>query len=244
MATTEPSHDGRIVRLADYQWNSTPISIALTGLLLHLVSSQLLRSRTPTYGIIGLVFRNIYTLTNSSFMIIANMDKITSEEPDLYRFLCAQDAGTPFGESEFEIALREIEAGEKQSHWIWYIFPQLQGLGASEMCKRFGVYGLTEAKAFLKNDLLRDNLRKMFNALLKHAGRKSAVEILGDIDAKKVQSCATLFLLAAAENGDDDMVFIADGVIQSFYDGRCDERTVEMVNEENRNKKPVQQELF
>ena len=73
---------------------------------------------------------------------------------------------------EFEIAYEEIVKGEKESHWIWYIFPQITGLGHSYMCKLYDIISLNEAEEYLNDDYLRENLIKICKALLTHKGKK------------------------------------------------------------------------
>jgi uncharacterized protein (DUF1810 family) len=90
-------------------------------------------------------------------------------------------------------ALAEIRAGEKRSHWMWFVFPQLRILGRSEMARHYGIADADEAEAFLRDPLLGPRLGQITTALLAHAGRKDAVQILGPIDAQKLCSCMTLF---------------------------------------------------
>ncbi|MCD8284757.1 MAG: DUF1810 domain-containing protein [Prevotellaceae bacterium] len=139
------------------------------------------------------------------------------EEFDLERFKEAQ----AYGYEGYETALREIRAGRKVSHWIWYIFPQLKGLGHSYYCDYYGISGLSEAEAYLKDETLGVRLREITEALLGHKG-ENAVDILGSIDARKVRSCMTLFdILAPAD------VFAE--VLDAFYEGKRDRRTLDMV---------------
>ena len=132
---------------------------------------------------------------------------------------------TRFAEAQFldyDLALREIRAGHKRSHWIWYIFPQLQGLGSSLMCQRYGINGLDEACDYLADQNLSSNLVEISTALLEQPCR-DAVAILGPIDAKKVRSCMTLFALASGS----ESVFL--DVLREFYGGSPDERTLELL---------------
>ena len=105
----------------------------------------------------------------------------------LDRFIDAQ-------ERMYEIALKEIRNGEKESHWMWYIFPQLRGLGKSQMAFAYGIHGLEEAKAYLAHPVLSARLIEISEALLEHKG-KDIEDILGDIDAMKLRSSMTLFAL-------------------------------------------------
>ena len=103
----------------------------------------------------------------------------------LQRFLTAQ-------EHDYPIALREIQNGNKQSHWIWYIFPQIKGLGFSYQSQFYGIANRQEAEAYIAEPTLNARLRGITMALLKHKD-KSAQQILGGIDALKVKSSMTLF---------------------------------------------------
>ena len=130
---------------------------------------------------------------------------------NLQRFLDAQ-------ERTYNTALSEIRAGRKQSHWIWYIFPQLKGLGQSYNSNYYGLDGVEEAKAYFAHPVLRQRLLEITEALLQPRNM-SATEILGSIDAIKVQSCATLFWKATNES-------IFSAVINQFYGGNYDKHTL------------------
>jgi uncharacterized protein (DUF1810 family) len=112
---------------------------------------------------------------------------------DLARFLAAQNAG-----GTYERALAELRAGRKTGHWMWFVFPQIAGLGQSATSRRYAISSLAEAAAYLQHDQLGPRLIDCARAL--EASRAlSATEILGPIDARKLQSCMTLFLRAAPE---------------------------------------------
>ena len=130
----------------------------------------------------------------------------------LDRFLIAQD-------SMYEKALKEIKNGEKESHWIWYIFPQLRGLGYSPKAYTYGIDGLEEAKAYLEHPVLSARLIEITEALLTHRG-KDIEDIMGDIDALKLRSSMTLFALIS----EADSVFYQ--VLEVFYDSKMDEMTL------------------
>src|SRR5512142_2560299 len=110
---------------------------------------------------------------------------------DLKRFLLAQ-------EDDYKIALSEIKSGRKRSHWIWYIFPQYEGLGFSATSRRYSIKSLAEAKAYLKHPLLGQRLTECVEAALSVEG-KSAYEIFGSPDDMKLRSCATLFAHVSSE---------------------------------------------
>lgn len=134
----------------------------------------------------------------------------------LDRFLEAQ-------ERMYEIALKEIKNGEKESHWMWYIFPQLRGLGRSQMAYAYGINGLEEAKAYLDHPILSARLIEISEALLKHKD-EDIEDILSDIDAMKLRSSMTLFAIIS----DNDSVF--HQVLDCFYNGRLDQVTLKVIN--------------
>ena len=133
------------------------------------------------------------------------------DEFDLERFVEAQ-AGT------YDGALVELTAGRKTGHWIWFVFPQVAGLGRSELSRYYAIGSLAEASAYLAHPVLGPRLRECANALLSTSGR-SADEMLGSIDAVKLRSSMTLFHRAAP----DEKVFRE--VLDRFYGGRADDAT-------------------
>lgn len=118
-------------------------------------------------------------------------------------------------------ALSELRAGEKRSHWMWYVFPQIEGLGHSAMSRRFSIKSAVEAKAYLAHPVLGARLRECFEVVGKIAGR-SAHEIFGSPDDMKLRSCATLFVTVS-----DEGVF--DEVLEKYFDGERDEETVRLL---------------
>ena len=135
----------------------------------------------------------------------------------LNRFLQAQ-------EFVYENALREIKSGRKHTHWIWFIFPQLQGLGTSEMACLYGINGLEEAREYLAHPILSDRLTQICEALLTHKG-ENACDILGDIDAMKVRSSMTLFALISEEGS------VFHQVLDCFYGSQPDMLTLKLAKE-------------
>lgn len=133
---------------------------------------------------------------------------------DLQRFVSAQDR-------VYATVLAELRAGAKRTHWIWFVFPQLRGLGRSATAHRYGIASVDEAKAYLAHPVLGPRLRECAELLMTHQER-SATEILGHPDDLKVRSSMTLF----ARAGTDDTVFRA--VLDAFYDGE-DPVTVELL---------------
>ncbi len=138
---------------------------------------------------------------------------------DLARFVKAQ-AG-PFG---YDRALAEIRAGRKQSHWMWYIFPQLAGLGRSETARYYGIRDLSEAAAYLAHPLLGPRLREISAALLELES-SDALAVMGSPDHLKLHSCMTLFLAA------DPAAEVFRQVLDKFYQGRPDGRTLGLLGQ-------------
>ena len=134
-------------------------------------------------------------------------------EPDLGRFVDAQDRG-----GTYAAALAELRAGRKTSHWMWFVFPQVAGLGHSPMAQAYAIGSLQEARDYLAHPVLGPRLLECTRALLGHAGR-SAQDVLGGIDALKLRSSITLFARA-----DPDQPLFAQ-VLEQFYGGEPDVRT-------------------
>ena len=119
--------------------------------------------------------------------------------------------------------LKQIQNGKKTSHWMWFMFPQLRGLGTSTMAHLYGISGLGEAKAYLAHPVLSGRLYELCGELLKHKD-KTALEIFGDIDEMKLKSSMTLFALTS----EDYTIF--DEVLECFFNGEMDEVTVNLIN--------------
>jgi len=130
---------------------------------------------------------------------------------DLDRFLVAQ-------QHVYDGVLDELRRGRKTGHWIWFIFPQIAGLGSSAMSQHFAIGSLDEARAYLTHPVLGARLRECAGVVLATTGR-TAVEILGSTDAMKLRSCMTLFHRAAP----DESVFAQ--VLNHYYGGVADEAT-------------------
>ena len=145
---------------------------------------------------------------------------------DLQRFIDAQD--TPAGDGTvYERALAELRAGAKRSHWMWFVFPQLTGLGASAMAWRYAIADLAEAGAYLAHPVLGPRLRACVAALNAVEGR-TAHQIMGSPDDLKLRSSLTLFLLAAPE----DVGFRA--ALERYYGGQSDPLTMRMLGPQAR----------
>ncbi len=134
---------------------------------------------------------------------------------DLQRFVDAQDRG-----GTYDQALRELRAGRKTSHWMWFVFPQVAGLGRSTTAQRYAIADLEEARAYLAHPALGPRLREATQALMAH-GATSAEAVLGGIDALKLRSSMTLF--ARAEP--DEPLFRQ--VLEQWFGGRADPATDE-----------------
>lgn len=133
---------------------------------------------------------------------------------DLERFVAAQNP-------VYATVAAELRAGRKQSHWMWFVFPQLAGLGRSEMAQRYAIVSLDEARAYLAHTVLGQRLREC-TALVLEAKSESADEIFGYPDTMKFHSCMTLFARAAPE--DTETVFRES--LTRFFDDKDDEKTV------------------
>ena len=135
---------------------------------------------------------------------------------DLQIFVQAQ-------EDIYEQALAELKNGSKESHWMWFVFPQIAGLGNSVTTRKYAIPNLADAKAYLSHDLLGSRLRECTEAVLAVEGR-TAYEILGSPDDMKLKSCMTLFELA---DGPDS---IFSDILMKYFEGQRDERSLTILN--------------
>ena len=144
------------------------------------------------------------------------------EDPyNLARFLEAQ-SGTVRG-SDYVTALSELRNGRKRTHWMWYIFPQVAGLGSTDYAVRYAIRDLDEARAYLEHPFLGPRLIECTEALLAIEGR-SALQIFGEIDRMKLRSSMTLFAQAAGP----DSVFAR--LLDKYFYGEPDGRTISILN--------------
>ncbi len=134
---------------------------------------------------------------------------------DLTRFV---DAQAPI----YNQAIAELRDGQKRSHWIWYIFPQFDGLGASAMSQRFAIRSRVEAMAYLEHPLLAYRLTECTEAMLTHEGR-AALDILGSPDDLKFRSSMTLFHLVSEKGSPFERA------LEIFYHGEHDDKTVALL---------------
>jgi uncharacterized protein (DUF1810 family) len=157
-----------------------------------------------------------------------------SDPHDLQRFATAQDQG-----GTYERALAELRAGRKASHWMWFVFPQIAGLGQSEMSRRYAIGSLEEARAYLEHPVLGPRLVECAKALLGHESR-SAEEIMGGIDAVKLRSSMTLFaqasqLASPRKRGHSNSFRGLDGaevfeqVLERYFGGEADAATLRLI---------------
>lgn len=156
-------------------------------------------------------------LPESFDTILGNPSVKSAKRPDVKRFLEAQNREY----AGYKLALEEVKNGEKRGHWIWYIFPQVKGLGYSEMANYYGIKDREEGEDYLLHPTLNDRIHEISKVLLLHEG-KTAVEIFGGLDAMKVRSSMTLF----DELSPND-VFAK--VLDVFYDGERDEKTLALL---------------
>ena len=142
-------------------------------------------------------------------------EEIIMENYRLDRFKKAQEA-------DYTVALEEIRGGRKRSHWIWYIFPQLKGLGRSSMSDYYGLEGLEEARAYLADPLLKNRLLEITGALAS-LEEKNASRVFGFPDELKVCSCMTLFSLA------DPQEPLFQQILDQYYKGHMDPETLRIL---------------
>jgi len=136
------------------------------------------------------------------------------------RFLSAQ-------ENTYDKALREIKNGMKESHWMWFVFPQIRGLGFTEYNVYFGLKDLDEAREYLEHPILGKRLVEISQAALGQKG-KTAMEIFGRPDERKLKSCMTLF--SQIQNADQ----VFNKVLEKYYSGEKDEKTISILDSQRK----------
>lgn len=141
-----------------------------------------------------------------------------SQTPDLQRFLDAQ-------KSSYQTALAEIKNGRKRSHWMWYIFPQIQGLGFSETSKFYAIKDVSEAEAYLKHLVLGSRLIEISQVAAQLA-LNNATQVFGSPDDMKLKSSMTLF--AALDNSDP----VFQSVLDKFFGGLKDAKTLQIIKKQ------------
>ena len=140
----------------------------------------------------------------------------TVDPHDLNRFVQAQ-------ENDYEQALSEVKSGRKRSHWMWYIFPQFDGLAFSSTSKRYAIKSVAEAKAYLSHPILGPRLIQCAEAALRVEGR-SAYEIFGSPDDLKLKSCATLFAFVSPLGS------VFEQLLDKFFQGDRDRKTLDLLD--------------
>jgi uncharacterized protein (DUF1810 family) len=138
----------------------------------------------------------------------------TDDPYDLERFVEAQAA-------DYDRALSELRAGQKRSHWMWYVFPQIEGLGQSPMSRRYSIKSAAEARAYLDHPVLGARLRECFT-VVSGIRERSAHKIFGSPDDVKLRSCATLFATVSGEE-------IFAKVLAKYFDGKSDDETLRLL---------------
>lgn len=133
---------------------------------------------------------------------------------NLHRFLSPH-------ENDYQRALSEIKSGKKTSHWMWYIFPQIKGLGTTDFAKLYAIEDLAEATKFINHPILSAHLLEISTELLK-LKTNDALEILGKPDNLKLKSCMTLFAQVS-----DEVVF--KQLLEKFYNGELDQKTLDIL---------------
>ncbi|MBP3957541.1 DUF1810 domain-containing protein [Gemmata sp. G18] len=148
---------------------------------------------------------------------MAESDRVghASDPYNLSRFVEAQ-------EDDYEQALAEIKSGRKRSHWMWYIFPQFDGLGFSSISKQYAIKSRAEAEAYLTHPVLGPRLVECVEAALRVDGR-SALEIFGSPDDLKLRSCATLFARVSPTGS------VFDQLLDKYYSGERDAKTLQLL---------------
>lgn len=136
---------------------------------------------------------------------------------DLTRYIEAQ-------EKKYAVALSEIKSGQKESHWMWFIFPQIAGLGHSEVSKVYSIKNIEEAEAYLKHEVLGFRLKEISEVLL-GIDSNNAKLIFGTPDDLKLHSCMTLFAIANEETPNN----VFEKVLDKFFNGKYDRNTVEII---------------
>ncbi|MEP7270858.1 MAG: DUF1810 domain-containing protein [Acidobacteriota bacterium] len=148
-------------------------------------------------------------------MTNSNDSRLADDPYNLNRFVRAQ-------EDDYERALSELKGGQKRSHWMWYIFPQIDGLAFSPTSKHFSIKSVDEVKSYIDHPVLGPRLLECAEAVVSVEGR-SAAQIFGSPDDLKLMSCATLFA-CVSEPGS-----VFDRILEKYYHGRRDARTLKLI---------------
>lgn len=152
---------------------------------------------------------------------ITQQAQILTTSSQLQRFVDAQD-GKVTAVSDYVSAVAELSAGQKQTHWMWFVLPQLRGLGSSERARYYGIADVTEAKFYLGDDLLRQRLEKVLNVLLS-LETTDPVAVFGQVDAKKLQASLTLFAYVAHDKS------LYQRALEQYFDGKQHQETLDLL---------------
>jgi uncharacterized protein (DUF1810 family) len=151
------------------------------------------------------------------------MTSVAKNDPfDLDRFVEAQS-------SAYDTAIGELRSGRKRSHWIWYVLPQVRGLGASQLSTKYGLQSLAEAQAYLAHPVLGSRLRECVRTLNALPGN-DAVAVLGGIDALKLRSCLTVFAQASEKES------LFREALDKYFSGEPDEATLSLLGRTSRSR--------
>ncbi|MFO0822384.1 MAG: DUF1810 domain-containing protein [Gemmataceae bacterium] len=143
--------------------------------------------------------------------------RYANDPHDLNRFVEAQMDG-------FQQALAEVRAGRKRTHWMWYIFPQFDGLGLSAMAQRYAIKSIAEAEAYLRHPVLGPRLRECCEAAASVEGR-TAQDIFGSPDDMKLRSCVTLFARVSPPGS------VFEKLLTKYFHGKPDEKTLDLISQ-------------
>ena len=153
-------------------------------------------------------------------VLAATPASMSREDPyDLARFVRAQ-------EPDYDQAMSEIRGGRKRSHWMWYIFPQFDGLGVSSTSRQYSIKSVAEAEAYLRHPVLGPRLLESVQAVLGVEGR-SALEVFGSPDDMKLQSCATLFACVSPAGS------VFEQLLDRYFGGERDDKTLRLIGRQS-----------
>jgi uncharacterized protein (DUF1810 family) len=169
----------------------------------------------PEYFIVIIISRRVPTRNHATELTLRGIN-LVEELFNLNRFVVAQ-------EKRYPTVIEELNAGKKISHWMWFIFPQVTGLGRTEIAKRLAIESIDEAKAYISQPLLGSRLQECTDLVLAIDG-KSANDIFGHPDDLKFKSSMTLFLVAAPQ------IDLFQRAINKYYDGHQDNLTIDLLD--------------
>jgi uncharacterized protein (DUF1810 family) len=176
-----------------------------------------LLNKTPSYKILNSCIGSAMTRPTGDESSMKNASKTFDDPFDLKRFVHAQ-------EGTYALALSELRLGQKRSHWMWYIFPQIDGLGHSAMAKHYAIKNVEEARGYFNHPVIGARLLECTETVLGIEGR-SVVEIFGFPDDMKLESSMSLF----AHISETDSVFAL--VLDKFFSGHRDDKTLQLLEE-------------